>query len=84
VQESRLQESWTAAPEKRTLLWLASRTPSRIGPDHLTVLGLVSQVGAGVGWEIPWTVLWPGCATASGRGMDSTSTIWSIVSVRSG
>ena len=48
VQESRLQESWTAAPEKRVLLGLASRTPSRIGPDHLTVLGLVSQIGAGV------------------------------------
>jgi len=48
VRESRLQESWTATPEKRMLLWLASRTPSRIGPDHLTVLGLVSQIGAGM------------------------------------
>jgi phosphatidylglycerophosphate synthase len=48
VQESRVQESWTAAPEKRVLLWLAGRVPSRIGPDHLTVLGLVSQIGAGV------------------------------------
>jgi phosphatidylglycerophosphate synthase len=48
VPEKRLQESWTAASEKRALLWLASRTPSRIGPDHLTVLGLVSQIGAGV------------------------------------
>jgi archaetidylinositol phosphate synthase len=44
----RLQESWTAAPEKRVLLWLAAHTPSRIGPDHLTVLGLLSQIGAGV------------------------------------
>jgi archaetidylinositol phosphate synthase len=44
----RLQESWTAAPEKRVLLWLAAHTPSRIGPDHLTVLGLASQIGAGV------------------------------------
>ena len=43
----RLQESWTAAPEKRVLLWLAAQTPSRIGPDHLTVLGLASQIGAG-------------------------------------
>jgi len=44
----RLQESWTAAPEKRVLLWLAAHTPSGIGPDHLTVLGLASQIGAGV------------------------------------
>jgi archaetidylinositol phosphate synthase len=44
----RVQESWTAAPEKRALLWLAARTPSRIGPDHLTILGLAAQVAAGV------------------------------------
>jgi phosphatidylglycerophosphate synthase len=44
----RLQESWTAAPEKSALLWLAAHTPSRITPDHLTVLGLASQIGAGV------------------------------------
>jgi phosphatidylglycerophosphate synthase len=30
------------------LLWLAARTPDHIGPDHLTVLGLAAQVGAGV------------------------------------
>lgn len=44
----RVQESWVALPEKRALLWLASRTPDRIGPDHLTLLGLAAQVGAGV------------------------------------
>lgn len=43
----RLQQSWTAAPEKRLLQWLAVHTPSRIGPDYLTVLGLASQIGAG-------------------------------------
>lgn len=43
----RVQQSWTATPEKRALLWLAARTPSCIGPDHLTVLGLASQIGAG-------------------------------------
>jgi archaetidylinositol phosphate synthase len=43
----RVQESWVARAEKRTLLWLAARTPDRIGPDHLTVLGLAAQVGAG-------------------------------------
>ncbi len=44
----RVQESWVAAGEKRALLWLAARTPEQIGPDHLTVLGLAAQIGAGV------------------------------------
>jgi archaetidylinositol phosphate synthase len=44
----RVQESWTASLEKRALLRLAAQTPSWIGPDHLTVLGLASQIGAGI------------------------------------
>jgi len=44
----RVQESWVATAEKRALLWLAERTPPWIGPDHLTALGLVAQIGAGV------------------------------------
>jgi archaetidylinositol phosphate synthase len=44
----RVQESWVAAAEKRALLRLAARTPEPIGPDHLTVLGLAAQIGAGV------------------------------------
>jgi len=44
----RIQESWVAAAEKRALTWLALRTPNCIGPDHLTVLGLAAQIGAGV------------------------------------
>ncbi len=44
----RVQESWVAAAEKRALLWLAARTPDRIGPDHLTLLGLAAQIAAGV------------------------------------
>jgi len=43
----RIQESWVAAAEKRALLWLAVRTPDRINPDHLTVLGLAAQIAAG-------------------------------------
>lgn len=43
----RVQESWVAAGEKQALLWLAARTPEWIGPDHLTVLGFVAQIGAG-------------------------------------
>jgi len=44
----RVQESWLAAAEKRALLWLATRTPAYIGSDHLTLLGLVAQIGAGL------------------------------------
>lgn len=43
----RVQESWVAVAEKRALLWLAARTPDRIGPDHLTVLGFAAQIAAG-------------------------------------
>lgn len=51
----RVQESWVAVAEKRALLWLAVRTPGRIGPDHLTVLGLVAQIGAGACYALaPW------------------------------
>jgi phosphatidylglycerophosphate synthase len=42
----RVQESWVAAAERRTLLWLAARTPQWIGPDHLTILGFAAQIGA--------------------------------------
>jgi phosphatidylglycerophosphate synthase len=42
----RVQESWVAEAEKRALLWLAARTPDRIGPDHLTLLGFAAQIGA--------------------------------------
>ncbi len=44
----RAQESWLASAEKSALLWLAKRTPAEIGSDHLTLLGLVAQIGAGL------------------------------------
>jgi archaetidylinositol phosphate synthase len=34
--------------EKRTLLWLASRTPAVINSDHLTSLGLAAMLAGGV------------------------------------
>lgn len=43
----RVQESWLAAIERRALHWLAVRMPERIGPDQLTILGLVAQIAAG-------------------------------------
>jgi archaetidylinositol phosphate synthase len=44
----RIQQSWVADGEKWALLKLAAGTPEWIGPDHLTALGLVAQIGAGI------------------------------------
>jgi archaetidylinositol phosphate synthase len=46
----RTQQSFLAAWEKKTLLWLAARTPAWINSDHLTLLGLVAMAGAGTGY----------------------------------
>jgi archaetidylinositol phosphate synthase len=43
----RAQVSFLAPLEKKTLIWLAYRTPGWINSDHLTVLGLISLLGAG-------------------------------------
>jgi phosphatidylglycerophosphate synthase len=48
----RVQQSWVAAAESRALLRLAARTPEWIGPDHLTVLGLLAQLGAGASYAL--------------------------------
>ena len=46
----RTQESFLAALEKKTLVWLAARTPSWVNSDHLTLLGLAAMAGAGAGY----------------------------------
>ncbi len=46
----RVQQSMLAPLEKRTLLWLAHRMPSWVNSDHLTLLGLVSLLGAGLSY----------------------------------
>lgn len=46
----RIQQSFLANLEKRTLIWLAARTPAWINSDHLTVLGLLSMAGAGASY----------------------------------
>ena len=39
---TRIQQSFLANMEKRTLIWLAARTPAwDLNSDHLTVLGLL-------------------------------------------
>lgn len=55
----RVQESWVASAEKRTLVWLAERAPKPIGPDHLTVVGFAAQIGAGVCYAMAfWNRYW--------------------------
>lgn len=46
----RIQQSFLAGLEKRTLIWLAAHTPAWINSDHLTLLGLLSMAGAGAAY----------------------------------
>jgi phosphatidylglycerophosphate synthase len=43
----RIQASFLAGLEKKTLVWLAERTPAHINSDHLTAIGFVGQLMAG-------------------------------------
>jgi phosphatidylglycerophosphate synthase len=49
---TRIQESVFAAPEKRLLIWLAERIPSRINSDHLTLVGFTAQLLTGVSYAL--------------------------------
>jgi archaetidylinositol phosphate synthase len=46
----RIQQSVLANVEKRSLIWLAARTPAWINSDHLTLLGLLSMAAAGAAY----------------------------------
>lgn len=48
----RVNTSLTAALEKRLLLKLAEHVPSAVNSDHLTVLGLAAQIGAGLAYAL--------------------------------
>ena len=43
----RIQSSFLASLEKKTLVWLAERTPAGVNSDHLTLLGFAGQLMAG-------------------------------------
>ena len=47
---ARSHDSLTARVEKATLIWLAERMPAGINSDHLTALGLLSMLGAGLSY----------------------------------
>lgn len=49
---TRLQESFTAVPERKILLWLTARMPAKINSDHLTLLGFVSMFFAGASYAL--------------------------------
>ncbi len=48
----RIHKSLLARAEKRTLLWLAERTPERISSDYLTLFGFTAQVMTGVSYAL--------------------------------
>jgi archaetidylinositol phosphate synthase len=47
---ARAQQSFLSGLEKKTLHWMAAHTPPWINSDHLTVLGLISLLGAGLSY----------------------------------
>src|SRR6202049_1731032 len=51
----RLQESFTAAAERKALAWLAARLPARVNSDHLTLLGFVAMFLAGASYAFART-----------------------------
>jgi archaetidylinositol phosphate synthase len=46
----RIQESFTARIEKKTLIWMAHRMPAWVNSDHLTALGTLGMVLAGASY----------------------------------
>lgn len=48
----RVQESFLAGIEKRVLIAMAKRMPSRVNADHLTAIGFAAMIAAGVAYSI--------------------------------
>jgi phosphatidylglycerophosphate synthase len=52
--EIRIQASLLATVEKRCLVWMARRLPDGIGSDHLTAVGALAMLAAGICyWQAP-------------------------------
>ena len=61
VSAVRVHRALTADLEKRLLVWMALRMPKAINSDHLTGLGFVAQILAGVAYVLAsrdWRALW--------------------------
>src|SRR5258708_36077983 len=55
AEADRAQLSFLAPVEKRCLIWLARRAPGWMNSDHLTALGLVALLAAGLCyWYSRW------------------------------
>jgi phosphatidylglycerophosphate synthase len=50
--EIRIQASLLAPVEKRCLIWLAERMPAAVNSDHLTALGAVAMLAAGLCYAV--------------------------------
>jgi archaetidylinositol phosphate synthase len=48
----RIQQSLSAAYEKRALIWMAERTPAWINSDHLTILGFAALLMTGFAYAM--------------------------------
>jgi len=75
----RKHNSLLAAAEKRALIWMAERLPRQVNSDHLSSLGLVSMLGAGLSFAAfqltPWAAAaLIGCLAANwfGDSLDGT------------
>ncbi len=49
-QAAREHSSLTASAEKRLLIWIAEHLPRAINSDHLTALGFLAMIGAGLSY----------------------------------
>lgn len=54
VHATRINQSLTASVEKRILIALSERAPRWLNSDHLTAIGLASQIGAGLCYVFAW------------------------------
>ena len=50
ITETRVQNGILSGVESRILRWIVQRLPESIGPDHLTLLGLLAMAGAGLAY----------------------------------
>lgn len=75
----RVHRNWLAEPERKCLVWLAERTPRWVNSDHLTLLGLLAMLLAGLSywlarwhsWALLLVILWIG-ANWLGDSLDGT------------
>ena len=58
VNAIRLQESFTAAAERKALAWLAMRLPARVNSDHLTLLGFMAMQALSATMFYTWRPLY--------------------------